>query len=128
VQPLRLKTVAANIFTHPEIATVGVGYDAITSGEIPARQVTLPLAGNPRAKMQGHREGFIKLYARQATGAVIGAVAVAPEASELIFPLTLAVQKGLTVDDLAATISVYPSLSGSLAEAGRRLMMHDDLD
>jgi dihydrolipoamide dehydrogenase len=38
------------------------------------------------------------------------------------------VQRGLTVNDLAATISVYPSLSGSLAEAGRRLMHHDDLD
>ncbi len=52
----------------------------------------------------------------------IGAVVVAPEASELVYPLALAVQKGLTVDDLAATISVYPSLTGSLAEAGRRLM------
>src|SRR3954466_13269082 len=37
VAPLRLKTVAANIFTHPEIATVGIGYEAITSGTVPAR-------------------------------------------------------------------------------------------
>jgi pyruvate/2-oxoglutarate dehydrogenase complex dihydrolipoamide dehydrogenase (E3) component len=127
VAPLRLKTVAANVFTHPEIATVGMGYQAIASGEVPARQVTLPLGTNARAKMQGHIEGFVKLYCRPATGAVIGGVIVAPNASELIFPLTLAVQRGLTVNDLAATIGVYPSLSGSLAEAARRLMMHDDL-
>ena len=126
VAPLRLKTVAANVFTHPEIATVGIG--STRADDVDARTVTLPLAGNPRAKMHGIREGFVKLYARKATGAVIGAVVVAPEASELIFPFTLAVHKGLTVDDLAATISVYPSLSGSLAEAGRRLMSHDDLD
>jgi dihydrolipoamide dehydrogenase len=128
VTPLRLKTVAANVFTHPEIATVGIGYEAIASGAVPARTVTLPLATNARAKMQGHQDGFVKLYCRPATGAVIGGVIVAPEASELIFPLTLAVQRGLTVNDLASTIGVYPSLSGSLAEAARRLMLHDDLD
>jgi dihydrolipoamide dehydrogenase len=128
VAPLRLKTVAANVFTHPEIATVGIGYAAIASGEVPARQVTLPLSTNARAKMQGHHDGFVKIYCRPATGAVIGGVIVAPNASELIFPLTLAVQRGLTVNDVAATIGVYPSLSGSVAEAARRLMLHDDLD
>jgi dihydrolipoamide dehydrogenase len=128
VAPLRLKTVAANVFTHPEIATVGIGYAAIASGEVPARQVTLPLATNARAKMQGHSDGFVKIYCRPATGAVIGGVIVAPNASELIFALTLAVQRGLTVNDLASTIGVYPALSGSVAEAARRLMLHDDLD
>jgi len=128
VTPLRLKTVAANVFTHPEIATVGIGYQAIASGEVPARTVTLPLATNARAKMQGEHEGFVRLYCRPATGVIIGGVVVAPDASELIFPLTLAVQRGLTVADLAGTIGVYPALSGSLAEAARRLMRHDDLD
>ena len=128
VAPLRLKTVAANVFTHPEIATVGVGYQAVASGAVPARQVTLPLATNARAKMQGLDDGFVKIYCRPATGAVIGAVVVAPDASELIYALTLAVQRGLTVNDLAATIGVYPALSGSVAEAARRLMSHDDLD
>jgi NAD(P)H dehydrogenase (quinone) len=127
VAPLRLKTVAANVFTHPEIATVGIGYQAIASGEVPARQVTLPLATNARAKMQGHQDGFVKIYCRPATGVVIGGVVVAPNASELIFPLTLAVNRGLTVNDLAGTIGVYPALSGSVAEAARRLMLHDDL-
>lgn len=128
VAPLRLKTVAANVFTHPEIATVGFGSAAIASGTVPARHVTLPLATNARAKMQGHTDGFVKIYCRPATGAVIGGVIVAPNASELIFPLTMAVQRGLTVNDLAGTIGVYPSLSGSVAEAARRLMLHDDLD
>ena len=128
VAPLRLKTVAANVFTHPEIATVGIGYEAVASGAVPARTFTLPLATNARAKMQGHDDGFVRIYCRPATGVVIGGVVVAPDASELIFPLTLAVQRGLTVTDVAATIGVYPSLSGSVAEAARRLMLHDDLD
>jgi NAD(P)H dehydrogenase (quinone) len=128
VQPLRLKTVAANVFTHPEIATVGVGHAAVTSGSVPARTVTLPLATNARAKMQGRGEGFVKLYCRPATGVVMGGSVVAPEASELILPITLAVQRGLTVNELAATFAVYPSLSGSITEAARQLMHHDDLD
>jgi dihydrolipoamide dehydrogenase len=125
--PLRLKTVAANVFTHPEIATVGVGYTAIAEGTVPARAITLPLATNARAKMQGHRDGFVKLYCRPATGVIVGGVIVAPSASELIFPLALAVQRGLTVGDVAATIGVYPALSGSVSEAARQLMLHDDL-
>jgi dihydrolipoamide dehydrogenase len=127
VAPLRLKTVAATVFTHPEIATVGAGYQAITSGAVPARTVMLPLATNARAKMQGNADGFVKLYCRPATGVVVGGVVVAANASELIFPVALAVQHGLTVADVAATIGVYPSLSGSVAEAARQLMLHDDL-
>jgi dihydrolipoamide dehydrogenase len=52
---------------------------------------------------------------------------VAPQASELILPIALAVQNQLTVDHLALTFSVYPSLSGSITEAGRRLMGVDEL-
>jgi NAD(P)H dehydrogenase (quinone) len=128
VTPLRLKTVSATVFTHPEIATVGIQEKAIAAGEVPARTVTMPLASNARAKMQGLSDGFVKLFCRPATGAVIGGVIVAPSASELILPVTMAVQLGLTVAQLASTFSVYPSLSGSLTEAARRLMFHDDLD
>lgn len=128
VSPLRLKTVAATVFTHPEIATVGLGSAAIAAGGVEARSVTLPLGTNARAKMSNVRDGFVKVFCRQATGVVVGGVVVAPEASELILPLAIAVQRGLTVNELAATMTVYPSLSGSITEAARRLMHHDDLD
>ena len=81
----------------------------------------LPLATNPRAKMQGMQDGFVKLFARNGSGIVIGGVVVAPRASELIFPVALAVQHRLTVDQVANTFTVYPSMSGSIAEAARRL-------
>ena len=128
VAPIKLKTVAAAVFTRPEIATVGISQRAIDAGEVPARTIMLPLSTNPRAKMQGLRRGFVKLFCRPATGVVIGGVVVAPVASELILPIALAVQNGLTVADLAHTFSVYPSLSGSITEAGRQLMRHSDLD
>jgi len=128
VAPIKLKTVAAAVFTRPEIATVGISQRAIDAGEVPARTIMLPLATNPRAKMQGLRRGFVKLFCRPATGVIIGGVVVAPVASELILPIAMGVQNGLTVEDLAHTFSVYPSLSGSITESGRQLMRHGDLD
>jgi pyruvate/2-oxoglutarate dehydrogenase complex dihydrolipoamide dehydrogenase (E3) component len=128
VAPIKLKTVAAAVFTRPEIATVGISQRAIDAGEVPARTIMLPLATNPRAKMQGLRRGFVKLFCRPATGVIVGGVVVAPVASELILPIAMAVQNGLTVEDLAHTFSVYPSLSGSITESGRQLMRHGDLD
>jgi len=128
VSPIKLKTVASAVFTRPEIATVGVSQAAIDNGEVPARTVMLPLNTNPRAKMSGLRRGFVKIFCRPATGVVIGGVVVAPTASELILPIAIAVQNNLTVNDLAQTFSVYPSLTGSITEAARQLMRHDDLD
>jgi dihydrolipoamide dehydrogenase len=125
VSPLRLRTVSANVFTDPELATVGVSQDEVDAGKIPARQVMLPLAGNARAKMADLRDGFVKLFCRPATGQIVGGVVVAPKASELIMPITLAVENNLTVDHLAHTITIYPSLSGSVTEAARQLMLHE---
>lgn len=121
VAPLNLRAVSANIFTDPEIATVGYSQQDVDEGLIDANSIMLPLATNPRAKMQGITEGFVKLFARRGVGTVVGGVVVAPRASELVFPVTLAVQHGLTVDQLAGTFTVYPSLSGSVAEAARQL-------
>jgi NAD(P)H dehydrogenase (quinone) len=125
VTPIKLKTVSANVFTHPEIATVGLQEKALPE-DADVEVVRLPLATNARAKMGDLRDGFVKLFARRSTGVVVGGVVVAPGASELILPITLAVSKGLTVADLANTFAIYPSLSGSITEAGRRLMGADD--
>jgi dihydrolipoamide dehydrogenase len=121
VSPLQLSTVAQNIFTAPEIATVGVPEAAIRSGQVAGTTTTLPLARNPRAKMLGVREGFVKVFAQEGSGAVLGGVVVGPRASELVFPITLAVSHRLTVDQVALAFTVYPSLTGSIAEAARVL-------
>lgn len=121
VSPLAATQVSANVFTSPEIATVGWSQAAIDAGDIDARTIKLPLATNPRAKMQGFQDGFVKLFCRPVTGIVVGGVVVAPRASELIHPIALAVKSSLTVDAVAQTFTVYPSISGSIAEAARQL-------
>ena len=121
VAPLRLEVVSANVFTSPEIATVGVTQDDVDSSHVAARTVMLPLATNARAKMDRFTDGFVKVFAQQSSGTVLGGVVVAPRASELIYPLTVAVQNHLSVDQLSGSFTVYPSMSGSIAEAARRL-------
>ena len=121
VHPLRLSHVAANVFTDPEIATVGLGQALVDHDRFGVQEIKLPLGTNARAKMQGIVDGFVKLYCRPGTGTVLGGVVVASRASELILPVSLAVENNLSVDQLAHTFTIYPSISGSITEAARQL-------
>lgn len=119
--PTRLRNVASNVFTSPEIAQVGWSQSEIEQGLVRGEIATIELETNPRAKMEGISEGFIKLFASVGSGTVIGGVVVAPRASDLIYPIAVAIENRLTVDQLAKTYTVYPSLSGSIAEAASEL-------
>lgn len=119
-RPAKLRNVASNVFTSPEIASVGWSEEALKRGEVRGFVHRIDLEENPRAKMMGIEIGFIKLIASTG-GTVIGGVVVAPNASELIYPIALAVENRLTVDNLARTFAVYPSLTGSIADAARAL-------
>jgi len=121
VNPTELRNITSNIFTQPEIATVGWSQKQIEDGLAQGDIYKLPLASNPRAKMMGIKDGFVKLFARTGSGTVIGGVIVAPHASELILPIAIAVEHRLTVDQLARAFSVYPSLTGSITDAARAL-------
>ncbi|MDO5500396.1 MAG: NAD(P)H-quinone dehydrogenase [Propionibacteriaceae bacterium] len=124
VAPLNTHVVSSNVFTSPEIATVGVTQPEVDSGDVRALTINLPLSGNARAKMQGIHDGFVKLFCLPVTGIIVGGVVVSPRASELIHVISLAVAEKITVDNFAQDFTVYPSLSGSIAEAARRLHGH----
>jgi NAD(P)H dehydrogenase (quinone) len=121
VNPTELRNVTSNIFTQPEIATVGWSQKQIEEGIAQGEIYKLPLQTNARAKMQNIKDGFVKIFARTGSGTVIGGVIVAPRASELIFPLALAVEHRLTVDDVAKAYAVFPSISGAITDAARAM-------
>ncbi|MCI9889585.1 NAD(P)H-quinone dehydrogenase [Micrococcales bacterium 31B] len=121
VQPLRVRRVSSNVFTSPEIATIGTTHEEVLSGREEGEVIKLSLHTNARAKMQGLEDGFIKLIARRGSGTLVGATIVAPQASELIHPLAVAIESHLNVDTIARAFTVYPSLSGSIGEAARQL-------
>lgn len=118
-QPTELRNVTSNIFTQPQIATVGWQEQDVKAGRVKGIVVKVPLAANPRAKMQGITDGFVKLVTTTTTGQILGGLIVAPNASELILAISLAVEQRLTADELARAFSVYPSLTGSITDAAR---------
>lgn len=119
--PTLKRNIASNVFTSPEIASVGWSEKEIKDGLVNGQIETIALATNPRAKMTGVKDGFIKLFSSTGSGTVIGGVVVAPNASELIYPIAMAVENRLSVDDLARTYTVYPSLTATITEAARAL-------
>ena len=126
VIPLERRRIAANIFTQPEIATVGWSERDIEEGLIEGVVHKLPLSANPRAKMMGIKDGFVKIIARRGSGTVIGGVIVGPKASELIYPIAIAVERRLNVDQVSRVFAVYPSLTGSITDAMRAMHVVDN--
>ncbi len=118
-KPLDMRVVTSNIFTSPEIATVGASEQDVANGDVAGVVYTLDLESNARAKMQGVTEGFIKLIAQPESGIVIGGVIVGPKASELILLISFAMEHRHTVDQLARSWSVYPSLAGAIVDAAK---------
>jgi len=122
VTPFRSDEVAATVFTDPEIATAGISEREATQRSLSVEVLSLPFATNARAKMVALEDGFVKIIAASRTGRVLGGTIVAPHASDLILPISVAVHTGLSVSQLAQAFSIYPSLGGSIQEAARRLM------
>ncbi|MFC6766955.1 dihydrolipoyl dehydrogenase, partial [Natrinema soli] len=78
---------------------------------------TMPLRASGRALTMGESDGFVRLVADEGTGFVLGGQVVAPEASELIAEVGLAIEMGATLEDLADTVHAHPTLSEAVMEA-----------
>ena len=109
-------TIPSAVFTDPEFACVGLTEEeAIAQGMRP--QVgTFSLQASGRAMTMGKMDGAVKVVA-DAKDRIIGAQILAPSASEFIPELSLAVREGLTLDAIASTIHIHPTLSESVMES-----------
>lgn len=110
-------TVPAVCFTSPELATVGLseaqakeeGYEVVTG--------KFPYAANGRAIALDATDGFVKIVARKEDGLVLGGQIVGANASDLIAEFGLAVETGVTLEDIAMTIHAHPTLGEITMEA-----------
>ncbi len=120
--PIRLQNVAWTIFTRPEVATIGLTENAAAREGIAVDVTKHYLGANPRGVISGWREGMIKLITEPETGVLLGGSIVGYRASENIALVALAVNEGLSVESLANTGVVTPSMSESLQRAAERAM------
>src|SRR3989441_7155756 len=105
------------IYTDPEIAHVGLGEKEAKEKGIAVEVGRFPFAASGRALTLGQSEGYAKVLADPETGKLLGAHIVGPRATDLIAEATLAVQNGLTLEQLDLTIHAHPTLPESLMEA-----------
>ncbi|MEA1054603.1 dihydrolipoyl dehydrogenase [Lacticaseibacillus paracasei] len=104
------KAMPAVCFTDPELATTGMTVAEAKDKGIKAKASKFPFAANGRALSLAQTEGFVRLVTNE-NGTVIGGQVAGAGASDLISELTVAVEGGLKVEDLALTIHPHPTLS-----------------
>jgi pyruvate/2-oxoglutarate dehydrogenase complex dihydrolipoamide dehydrogenase (E3) component len=108
---------ASAIFTVPEIADVGLAEaDAFAEGR-KVRVTKVPFSASPKALIESHTRGFVKIVSDPATGVVLGGSIVGRHAAELVSVIAVAVTNGLRVADIVDSLLVHPSLSEALSEA-----------
>ncbi len=116
--------IPAVCFTDPEMATVGLneaqakeqGYD-VAAGKF-------PFGANGRALALNATDGFVKLVSRKEDGLLLGAQIIGQGASDMIAELGLAIEAGMTVEDIAMTIHAHPTLGEIAMEAAEVVMGH----
>src|ERR1700680_1907585 len=92
------------IYTDPEIAHVGLGENEAKEGGMDVKVGRFPFAAAGRALTLGQSEGFVKVIADARSGRLLGAHIIGPRATDLIAEATLAVQNGLTLEQIDLTL------------------------
>lgn len=109
--------IPAVCFTDPELASVGLSEEQAKEEGFEAAAAKFPFAANGRALSLNATEGFVKLVSRKSDGLLLGAQIVGAGASDMIAELGLAIEAGMTVEDIAMTIHAHPTLAEITMEA-----------
>lgn len=105
------------VYSYPEIATVGMTEEMAEHNQVSVTVATFPLTANSKAYVEGVKSGFVKVVADKASGRILGLHIIGGKASEMIGEATVAIQKGLTVEEMGRIIHPHPTMSESLLEA-----------
>jgi dihydrolipoamide dehydrogenase len=114
--------IPAVVFSDPELASVGYTEAQAKEEGIEVIAAKFPFAANGRALALNTTDGFVKLVTRKEDGLVIGAQIAGPSASDMIAELGLAIEAGMTAEDLAMTIHAHPTLGEITMEAAEVAM------
>lgn len=110
-------TVPWVIYTHPEIAWVGINEEQAKEQGINYKTGFFPFAANGRSLAMNEKGGRVKMIADAETDRVLGVHILGPSASELISEAVLAMEYSASTEDIARTIHAHPTLSEAMHEA-----------
>lgn len=110
-------TVPGVIYTHPEVASVGLTEEQAKQKGIEVAVGKFPFLANGRARAMGFTEGFVKIVADAKTDKILGGHIVGPKASELLGEITITMEFGGSSEDLARSFHAHPTLAETIREA-----------
>ncbi|MCT8977682.1 dihydrolipoyl dehydrogenase [Clostridium sp. CX1] len=113
--------VPSAIFTHPEIATVGISEKDAEKQGLEIEVGKFPFAANGKALTYGERAGFVKLIKEKNTDIVLGGAVIGPHATDLIAEIALAVKNKLKIDQITETIHAHPTTAEAIHEGALAL-------
>ena len=110
------RAVPSCVFTHPEIAGVGITEEEARDSGIPHKVSKFPFAACGRAVAMGETAGMVKMICHADDGNVLGMHVMGSHASDLIAEGALAVRLGLTAEDIVHTMHAHPTLPEAVRE------------
>jgi len=113
----RPKAVPMVVYTEPELAQVGYTLEEARQAGLDAAEARIRLGGVASAVIEGSEAGLVKIVYDKRSLRVLGLAAAAPRASEFVAEAALAVEKGVTLEELASVVHPHPSASEALREA-----------
>ncbi|MDF2576768.1 MAG: lpdA [Chlamydiales bacterium] len=115
------------IFTHPEVASVGMSLEKALEFGYQAKVGKFPFHALGKAQAAIETEGFAQVVIDEKTGQILGAQVIGEQASSLIAEMGLAIAQELTVESVADTVHAHPSLPEAWLEAAlmsREMAIH----
>ncbi len=116
---INMGTVPSCIYTDPEIAVVGMTADEAKEAGISPITKKYPMSANGKTLIAGLDRGFVKLVADESDHRLIGAHLLCGRASDLIGELSVAIGRGMTLEEVANIIHPHPSFAEAIMEAAR---------
>jgi dihydrolipoamide dehydrogenase len=107
----------AATYCEPQIGSIGMTEKQARDAGIKVKTGKFPFAGNSKASIIGHHEGFIKVVAEEKYGEILGVHAIGPLATEIIAEPVAAIGLEATLDDMMATIHAHPTVSEAMGDA-----------
>jgi dihydrolipoamide dehydrogenase len=116
-EEINYKVIPRCIYTHPEIASVGITEQEAKDSGLSVKVHTYSLRGNAKAMTMGESDGFVKLVAEEKYGEILGVTMVGPHVTDMITTSSAFMHLEGTVTEWAKLIHPHPTVSESLFEA-----------
>lgn len=113
----RAAAVVNCVFAGQEAASVGLTEEEAKAQGIEAISAKQPMYANARTMISTAQRGFIKLVGDRETGKIVGAHLLCQRAGDIVAELALAINQGLTVQELASSTRPHPSYCETVTEA-----------